>query len=166
MQEQRCADVQCTLSQTSCSTTQQAVWVVCELHAAKCVGAVQVEVQGSGYAQSRVGYEAFRLHYYKTNALGWGRLVVELLFVILSAASFASDLSPVIFRRSSFVKQDQHWARYARPESPAAATAACFIVSLHGHHASALLIWRLQGLLPVHDIESSALRSSLLQRNF
>lgn len=74
---------------------------------------LQVEVQGSGFAQSRVGYEAFRLHYYKTNLLGWGRLVVELLFVLLTFASFASDLSPVIFRRSAFVKQDQHWSRCA-----------------------------------------------------
>jgi hypothetical protein len=80
-----------------------------------CGCALQVEVQGSGYAQSRIGYEAFRLHYYKTNELKWGRLVVELLFVLLSALSFATDLSPVIFRRYSVVKQDGHWSRCELP---------------------------------------------------
>ena len=84
-------------------------------------GVLQVEVQGSGYAQSRVGYEAFRLHYYKTDqwGLGWGRLVVELLFVLLTFASFASDLSPVIFRRNAFVKQDQNWWQCALHHPPA-----------------------------------------------
>lgn len=103
----------CTVSQ-SLSTLGSKVFIMSKvLSPEPARHIVQVEVQGSGYAQSRVGYEAFRLHYYKTNRLSWGRLAVELLFVILSATSFAGDLSPIIFRRNAYVKQDQHWARCA-----------------------------------------------------
>lgn len=73
---------------------------------------VQVEIHGSGLAESRIGYEAFRLQYY-SHFLGWGRLAVEILFVCLAVVIFAADITPVILKREGSVRQ--HWSRYAPP---------------------------------------------------
>lgn len=102
---------------------------------------VQVEVHGSGFAESRIGYEAFRLNFYSSNSvLGWGRLVVELLFVVLCIASFITDLGPIITRKSGL--QRQSWSRYARSrtQNPLPLRLLCH---MHAAHALPSSCWLL-----------------------
>ena len=66
---------------------------------------MQVEQHGTGHAVPRLGYEAFRLSPYRGSFLGRGRAVLDVLFCVLCAAIFVSDVAQVVRQRKTVERQ-------------------------------------------------------------